>query len=218
MALAGVAALVITVGQARAEMVFQQWPPSAPGRTSDLVAGQQIADDFTLGQAAQIDSVRWAGAYRNKSTPPPGVDFLVRFFFDASGVPAATPFYEASVDPTFSGFTIDGNPDYPAFLFTAALPLPPMISAATKTWLSIVESDTTTSSNFLWAHLHLESDPIAVWATDSTAWDDRQGTRMAFILEGNISAIPEPATFTTFGIGLACVAVGRAIRRRRRAA
>jgi hypothetical protein len=71
-------------------VVYSQPPVNgAVSFFSDFAEGQQIADDFVLGQTHVIADVHWWGSYLNDGIQPD--DFTLRFFIDAGGVPATNP-------------------------------------------------------------------------------------------------------------------------------
>src|SRR4051794_15024194 len=94
--LAQVTALLLLAGQVSGATIFDNGVPDLSIATlSDFEDGRQVADDFhLLPGASTVTGVHWWGAYFNGNTPTQPDDFTIRFFADASGVPAVNPLAE----------------------------------------------------------------------------------------------------------------------------
>ena len=185
------------------------------GAFSEL-SGQQIADQFTINSAANITGVSWSGSYFNFDLDPSvsSIDFVIRFFADTSGLPAANPFYSANVSATAvdSGVVFQGREIYTYSV--DSLPTSVPILGGSQTWISILESDPSIPpGSFEWANSTVGPDDYDAYRVgDGTVWnqigpgaiqDYREN--QAFTLTG--TAVPEPSPLILLGIALAVIFV-----------
>ncbi len=191
-------------------------PPNTSGSLGGVISDlyyptpssplQQIADRFTLQNAAMITDVGWWGVYYPASTlpTPQQVQFQVRMFTDQPGataiIPTVSPLYEATLLANVSPFRIvDG---YQTYAFSAQLPA---AFAATKDagyWFSVVESDVRTDVSFRWFDSGPQKSPIAfAWrARDTDGWTVLSNVdQFSFSLSGSV--VPEPAVPALLALG-----------------
>lgn len=172
-------------------------------RVSDFDFPFQAADDFQLQAGANtITDIHWWGLYGFSNTATEPDDFTIRFFSDAGGSPALNPLFEfaiGDVGRVDTGFDVSGLDVYAYSVDIAPL----MLTADTTFWLSIVNDTTAdTNDNWLWSfegggNGHLRSEGDDPWA--SSILEDQLG----FQLTNDALAVPEPASLTLFGMGLA---------------
>jgi hypothetical protein len=153
---------------------------------SDFARAQQEADNFPLSQAASVQTIEWWGAYANNSI---GTDnFTLRFFGDAAGNPAMTPFANVSgLNVTRTATNLVDNLGDTIYQYQAALVSPVTLDAATTYYLSLVND----TGDWDW----VGGGPGTHWARqdDTSAWTpSANSTDFAFELSG--SSVPERPT------------------------
>jgi hypothetical protein len=178
----------------QADLLFSQ--PVIDGGValaSDFGRAQQEADSFTLQQAAAVQTVHWWGAYANGDMPTD--QFTLRFFADAAGSPATTPFVDmALAGVTRKATTLHDNLGDPIFAYQATLPTSVLIDGATTNYVSLVNN----TGDWDW----VGSGPGTHWARpdDASAWTVSSNTTdFSFELLGG-AAVPEPSTLLILGV------------------
>ena len=188
---------------AKAVVLVDQHPAvTTSGFNSNLPAvdsDQQIADDFTLSSLADIEIVEWSGYFVNDSLPgtTSSVDFIVRFF---SGAPATTPLFSENVSATFVQTGTHSQIGDPLYRFSASLSSPLQLLGNTTFWLSVLDTDADTTTNFRWLEsTNTFNSESAFRNGEGSAWiaDDKD---FAFTLSGTL--IPEPSTLSLGSLGL----------------
>jgi hypothetical protein len=175
-------------------------PYEAPG---------QIADDFNLRSGAStITDVHWWGVYGNTNTP--GTDsFRIRIFADDNGIPQIDPLNQLdplAVNRVDTGVDlIDGFGDsYDVFSYSVDV-APLTLAASTTYWLSILNSTHVSMDTvWLWSLGRSDMSNAVGRGFDETDW--RVGfpnTSFGFQLTNDAVAVPEPATWALFAVGLA---------------
>jgi hypothetical protein len=175
---------------------------------SDFGRAQQEADNFVLPQAAAVQTVHWWGAYANNDMPTD--NFTLRFFADAAGNPAITPFVNVSLSGvTRTATNLHDNLGDPIFEYQATLPNSVLIDGATPYYLSLVNN----TGDWDW----VGSGPGTHWARpdDASAWTvSSNSTDFSFELLGG-AAVPEPCTLLHLAIGAVGMLAWSGQRRRR---
>jgi hypothetical protein len=208
-------------------------PASSSGFVSDTANSDSEAYDyFTLASPATITGINWWGSYTYVITPgpvPPGEAFDFDIQVD-DGVTTDTPQGQltppqngslGSGNGADSGLTsADGATVY-AYSATTSITLP-----AGSYYLGIWQTAANTPAgngqvaSFFWSISDTTEDGVWTFDPAGPSWGGPEGDGLAFNLTGNLEtppptgAIPEPATMTLLGLGLAGL-FGRQIRRRK---
>lgn len=207
--LIGVAAVLTAGGSASASPIFTQVTTNtevfdgASGSDRDAIFGngQQMADDFTVGSSATIQSVTWWGIYKNpikEGSPQQPWSFEIFVYGDNGGLPDTSNVVGSS-QVSFSSLTDTGENfgDDPfgadIYVFTADV-TPINLSAGTTYWFSVLaDTGNDAINNFLW---RLAEDGNAVRRTgeDGTFTDpfSTDDGAMLFILNGVLISEPQP--------------------------
>jgi hypothetical protein len=193
----------LTVGAESSDFTFNPDGPSffSPG---------QIADDFKLlSGASTITDVHWWGLYGNSNTP--GTDFFtIRIFADDSGFPEIDPLNELdllAVNRVDTGADLIDRFGDSYDVFAYSIDIAPLTLAANTTyWLSIVNIVRSTAPETVWAWNFDESvvgnASVARRNDDDESWDPFADD-FGFQLTNDAVAVPEPATWALFAVGLA---------------
>jgi hypothetical protein len=205
--LVGFAAVLTTGGSAAASPIFTQATTNtevfdgASGSDRDAIFGngQQMADDFTVGSSATIQSVTWWGIYNNPikegSLQQPW-DFEIFIYGDNGGLPDTSKVIGSS-QVSFNSLTDTGEnfADNPfgddIYVFTADV-TPINLSAGTTYWFSVL-ADTSNDAinNFSWRYAE-GGNAVRRTGENGTFTDPFSADNgvMLFILNGVL--IPEP--------------------------
>lgn len=170
-----------------------------------------VYDDFVLASDTSVTDVHWTGSYFNPPSQGSIQSFTITFWDDSAGQPGSSLLSETiagTAGETFIGLDFFGDPTY---TYSVILSTAFAANAGTRYWLSIVPT--------------LPFPPQWGWeasvAGNGVAYQDFFGDRaqlpgdFAFDLTGT-AAVPEPATLTLLGLGLAGFAGRKRIGRLRR--
>jgi hypothetical protein len=187
-------------------------------------------DNFVAPVTSTLTSAQWTGGYFNAAipgtTPIPGniTAFTLTFYGDAGGKPDTThpPLAIESIlgnaKEQFVGMELGtGLPMASIFSYSTPLPTPFTLQAGTPYWLSIVaDLDFSDNTNGLQWGWHTASnglnDGLNVFQGPSPL--DSPAGNLAFTLQGNLAAVPEPSSLVLFALGALCLAGGRSWRKR----
>lgn len=194
----GFAVLTFPGAQTRAAVIVDRSPPADQFGLNSNIGGAQIADDLSFASPVTITNVTWWGMYFGY-TPVTGLDFQLRFFPDAGGVPSSTPWNDVLVNPVITSDIAANNASI--YRFVAGLSTPIVLPSG-DAWISVLDSDSDSTVNFAWLSI---GDPgggadQAFRTTDAGTWvaDNTAGSKQrAFVIYGDYESdatIPEPST------------------------
>lgn len=154
-AIAGVFASAMVIGATAtgADTVHDQSTFDINAFGWDSVAGapntQQIADDFQLSVDGKIAILNWTGKYHDNSVLEEAI-FEVRVFRDAGGQPGEMVFSQPLVAAASDTGIVDKGA-HKLLTYTATVNGSPIFHGTATYWLSIRESDPSTSATWSWS-------------------------------------------------------------------
>ena len=198
-------------------------PDNISGFVSDPVNNNSEAYDyFTLSSPATITGINWWGFYTFVITAgpvPPGGDAFDFEIQSDNGVlldppqGALTPPQGGSLgngNPVSTGIAVGDGATVYAYSATTSISLP-----AGTYYLGIwdtapnLDPASGQSASFFWAINDTTEDGVWTYNTPGASWGGPEGYGLAFNLTGDVNTppgptgIPEPATMTLLGLGLA---------------
>lgn len=190
---------------------------------SDLQAGNQIGDDFSITSPAMIGSIEWSGIYYGSAERYSPDDFADQFRVDfhrlAGNVPAAAPLHSYTIAPGRLTRTDSGIDALGADVYEYSASLSPLRLDPGQYVLSIVNNTPADELNrWYWTTSATGGDGFfrtyegsGDWSTE---WMAPQSA--SFALRG-VTSVPEPASLATlaFCLTIGCGGAGRLWKRRR---
>jgi hypothetical protein len=191
-------------------ILFDTHPPTTHGSDalrSNLPApesSQQIASSFQLPFDANLTEIAWSGYYFGGSLPasPPTVDFTVRLF--AGDTPPVDPFFSELIPASFAqtGTTtgIGNTSGHPIYQFSITLDSPIPLSGDTTYWLSVLDSDASTTIDFRWLFAANSFDSLTTSrGFEGQSWAIPGFRASTFTLSGDVAG-PQTCTQPPSGL------------------
>jgi hypothetical protein len=206
------ALLALVTSTTGATVLHQQLPlDNGNGYYANTNFPQQMADDFALGGAVNLESIAWWGGY-DGNLDAGDDNFLVRLYSDMSGTGAVLQeFSPVSFTRTSTSLLDVAGNDIYQYDFALAAPL----GLSSGTYYLFVQN--LGSSDWFWQEASSGNGDLWFRGEDADAWTAFNGADLALRIEGTPAQAPEPSSLALLGIaGLSMALAGR--RRQRWAA
>lgn len=194
-------------------------PNNAQWRNSDF-SNQfvgQAADDFVLNADAVLTGIGWYGSYLFTDVQPLPDDFTINIYADVGNMPASlldTAVFSGDVSRTFTGDIVSNQfGDFEMYQYDVDIS-GVALSAGTKYWLSIVNNTSDTTQFGGWAWAYNRESATHRWIQDGGAWTVFGSGNLAFSLNDDPVAVPEPSGIALLIGGLLGLGLARRTRRR----
>jgi hypothetical protein len=204
--------LALTMPLAEAGPIYSQSLPddgTSLGTFSSLSGGNQVADNFSLGQEYSITGLTWWGSYFESDVAD---SFTVRLFSDDGGQPLENADILDSNPLPAIQTTESGVTDvYGQQIYRYEVSLNVFLGPG-DFYLSVMND---ADDEWYWADAASGGDSANWFRVDATeSWGEESGWDLAFVLSGEqvVAEVPEPASWVLILLGLS----GLLVRQRRR--
>jgi len=182
----------LTQASAQPVLLFDNGGPSySDAFVSDLAGGFQYGDDFTLGSAASVGEITWAGGYKLDSQLYQGTDdFSIRIFGLNGNTPGNTPIVQLNVGAVQRNLLSGTLPPYNTLMYNYEAAFSPVALSAGSYMLSIVDNSTGNPGPWMWDWSG-GGGPVWFRTQDNAAWNGPYSNDMSF----QLYSVPEPRTY-----------------------
>jgi len=208
------ATVVALVGTTHAGIIYDNGAPDfVDGIASDADFPNLVVDDFILDPGSNvITDIHWWGIYAFGNTLPDD-NFTISIFEQVAGVPTVVALHEFNVGSV--GRTNTGDSVYSYDVYEYWVDIAPItLNANTTYYLGISNNTPLSYDNWYWATSSAGSGNSFGRPDAGFGWGTMPNDFAFYLTDDANAPIPEPATMSLLGMGLA----GLAMRARRRKA